>query len=155
MNAKWAAGNWATPPHGEFGDKQLNLKAYRDFVGEVTSETSDNLEAMIFRLKELEGEWHLNTPLLLTSAIGLSGEVGEFNEIVKKLIFHGKEMNAEVQDHMIKELGDIAWYFMNMCRAIGVDMEEVIEYNVKKLKKRYPGGEFDVYQSNNKAKGDI
>jgi len=56
---------------------------------------------------------------------------------------------------MVKELGDIAWYFMNMCRAIGVDMEEVIEYNVKKLKKRYPGGEFDVYQSNNKAKGDI
>ena len=110
---------------------------------------------MIFRLQELEGSWHLNTPLLLTSAIGLSGEVGEFNEIVKKLIFHGKEMNAEVQDHMVKELGDIAWYFMNMCRAIGVDMEEVIEYNVKKLKKRYPGGEFDVYQSNNKAKGDI
>jgi len=150
MNAKWAM-----PPHGQFLDKQLNLKAYRDFVGEVTSDTSDNLEAMIFRLKELEGEWHLNTPLLLTSAIGLSGEVGEFNEIVKKLIFHGKEMNADVQDHMIKELGDIAWYFMNMCRAIGVDMEDVIEYNVKKLKKRYPGGEFDVYQSNNKAEGDI
>jgi len=150
MNAKWAM-----PPHGQFLDKQLNLKAYRDFVGEVTSETSDNLEAMIFRLKELEGEWHLNTPLLLTSAIGLSGEVGEFNEIVKKLIFHGKEMNAEVQDHMVKELGDIAWYFMNMCRAIGVDMDEVIEKNVDKLKKRYPGGEFDIYQSNNKVEGDI
>ena len=150
MNAKWAM-----PPHGQFLDKQLNLKAYRDFVGEVTSDTSDNLEAMIFRLKELEGEWHLNTPLLLTSAIGLSGEVGEFNEIVKKLIFHGKEMNAEVQDHMIKELGDIAWYFMNTCRAIGVDMDEVIEKNVDKLKKRYPGGEFDVYKSNNKAEGDI
>ena len=150
MNAKWAM-----PPHGQFLDKQLNLKAYRDFVGEVTSDTSDNLEAMIFRLKELEGEWHLNTPLLLTSAIGLSGEVGEFNEIVKKLIFHGKEMNAEVQDHMIKELGDIIWYFMNTCRAIGVDMDEVIEKNVNKLKKRYPGGEFDVYKSNNKAEGDI
>ena len=26
MNAKWASGDWATPPHGEFGDKQLNLK---------------------------------------------------------------------------------------------------------------------------------
>lgn len=150
MNAKWASGPWV--PEDK---KQINLKAYRDFVGEVTSDTSDSLEAMIFRLQELEGSWHLNTPLLLTSAIGLSGEVGEFNEIVKKLIFHGKEMNADVQDHMVKELGDIAWYFMNMCRAIGVDMEDVIEYNVKKLKKRYPGGEFDVYQSNNKADGDI
>ena len=98
MNAKWASGPWGL----EEEKKQINLKAYRDFVGEVTSDASNDIEAMIFRLRELEGEWHLNTSLLLTSGIGLSGEVGELNEIVKKLIFHGKEMNADVQDHMIK-----------------------------------------------------
>ena len=47
MSAKWASGPWISE------EKQINLKAYRDFVGEVTSDTSDNLEAMIFRLQEL------------------------------------------------------------------------------------------------------
>jgi NTP pyrophosphatase (non-canonical NTP hydrolase) len=91
----------------------------------------------------------------MTGAIGIASEGGEFSEIVKKCVFQGKPLNDETLFHIKRELGDIAWYFANACRAIGANPSEVIEENVRKLESRYPGGHFDVYYSENRKEGDL
>lgn len=132
---------------------QVDLNRYRDFVAEVTSDASNDLETLITRLRELNET--VNIALLMTGGTGLASEGGEFNEIIKKCIFQGKPMNEETVFHMKRELGDIAWYFVNACRAIGEDPNDVIAENVRKLEARYPGGEFDVYYSENRQEGDL
>jgi NTP pyrophosphatase (non-canonical NTP hydrolase) len=115
------------------------------------------------RLDELDGNYtgngthgpDINVPLLLTACLGLAAESGEFIEIPKKMFFQGKPLNEENLFHMKRELGDIMWYWINACRALNLNPNEVIEENVNKLKARYPGGEFDVYQSENRQQGDI
>jgi hypothetical protein len=133
--------------------KQVDLNAYTDFVAAVTSSASNDLESMIARLRELNET--VNIALLMTGGIGMASEGGEFNEIIKKCVFQGKPMNEETVFHMKRELGDIAWYFVNACRAIGEDPNEVIAENVRKLEARYPGGQFDVYYSENRRAGDL
>ena len=132
---------------------QVDLNRYRDFVEEVTSNASNDLEAMITRLRELNEV--VNIALLMTSGIGLASEAGEFDEIIKKCVFQGKPMNEDTVFHMKRELGDVAWYWVNACRAIGMDPNEVIAENVRKLEARYPGGQFDVYYSENRKEGDL
>lgn len=132
---------------------QVDLKRYQDFVKTVTSDASNDLETLIERLRELNET--VNIALLMTGGIGLSSEGGEFNEIVKKCVFQGKPMNEDTVFHMKRELGDIAWYFVNACRSIGEDPNEVIAENVRKLEARYPGGEFDVYYSENRKENDL
>jgi NTP pyrophosphatase (non-canonical NTP hydrolase) len=131
----------------------VDINKYREFVAGVTSDASNDLEAMIARLRELNEV--CNVSLLMTGAIGIASEGGEFSEIVKKCVFQGKPLNDETLFHIKRELGDIAWYFANACRAIGVNPSEVIEENVRKLESRYPGGHFDVYYSENRKEGDL
>ena len=88
-------------------------------------------------------------------AIGMASEGGEFSEIVKKCVFQGKPLNDETVFHAKRELGDIMWYWINSCRALGLDPNEVVAENVNKLKARYPGGEFDVHYSENRKEGDL
>jgi len=133
--------------------KQIDLNAYSDFVQEVTSDASNDMETMITRMRELNET--VNISLLMTGAVGLSAEGGELMEIVKKCIFQGKPMNEDTVFHMKRELGDIAWYFINSCRAIGEDPNDVFAENVRKLESRYPGGEFDPYYSENRQDGDL
>jgi len=133
--------------------KQVDLNAYKEFVTAVTSDASNDLETLIVRLRELNET--VNIALLMTGGTGLASEGGEFNEIIKKCIFQGKPMNDETVFHMKRELGDIAWYFVNACRAIGEDPNDVIAENVRKLEARYPGGSFDVYYSENRQEGDL
>ena len=133
--------------------KIVDINKYRDFVGAVTSDASNDLEAMIVRLRELNEV--VNISLLMTGAIGMSAEGGEFAEVVKKCVFQGKPMNEDTIFHMKRELGDIAWYLVNACRAIGEDPSAIIEENVRKLEARYPGGAFDVSHSENRKDGDI
>jgi NTP pyrophosphatase (non-canonical NTP hydrolase) len=136
--------------------EKIDLNKYSEFVEEVTSEESNQLSPMARRLSILEGtDGKINMYLLLTGGIGLSSETGEFNEIIKKCIFQGKPLNDETVFHCKRELGDIIWYWINSCRALGLDPNEVIEENVNKLKSRYPGGEFDVHYSENRQKGDL
>tara|TARA_B100001027_G_scaffold41136_1_gene26196 strand:+ start:31586 stop:31999 length:414 start_codon:yes stop_codon:yes gene_type:complete len=136
--------------------EKVDLNKYSEFVEEVTSEESNQLSPMARRLSILEGtDGKINMSLLLTGGIGLSSETGEFNEIIKKCIFQGKPLNDETVFHCKRELGDIIWYWINSCRALGLDPNEVIEENVNKLKSRYPGGEFDVHYSENRQKGDL
>lgn len=133
--------------------QQIDLNRYKDFVNVVTSNASNDLESLITRLRELNEV--VNIPLLMTGSTGVAAEGGEFAEIVKKCVFQGKPMNEETIFHMKRELGDIAWYWVNACRAIGVDPNDVIAENVRKLEARYPGGQFDVFYSENRKEGDL
>lgn len=140
--------------------KQIDLNKYKDFVAMVTSNESNDTGALVERLQNLEklaaiDGIQLNMALLLTSSIGLASEGGEFSEIVKKMAFQGKPYNEENRFHMKRELGDIAWYWTNACRALGYDPNEIIAENVDKLVARYPGGSFDAYYSENRKAGDL
>lgn len=133
----------------------VDLNRYSEFVFEVTSKPSRNIEEFISRLNELADMDKINVPLLLTAGIGLASEGGEFNEIVKKMFFQGKPLNDDNVFHMKRELGDIMWYWINACTALNIDPNEVIAENVEKLKARYPGGEFNVWHSENRKEGDL
>jgi len=135
---------------------QVDLNKYKEFVQEVTSKESNQLSEMFYRAKDIEtNNPNINTALLMTGAIGIASEGGEFSEIVKKCMFQGKPMDDETIFHCKRELGDILWYWINSCRALDIDPNEVVEENVNKLKARYPGGEFDVHYSENRKDGDL
>ena len=131
------------------------LHNYQDFVKEVTSKESNSTHVLNMKLIDLEKQSGVNMALLMTGAIGIASEGGEFSEIVKKCIFQGKPLDDETVYHIKRELGDIMWYWINSCRALGIDPVSVIEENVNKLKSRYPGGEFDVHYSENRKEGDL
>ncbi|ABA47149.1 putative nucleotide pyrophosphohydrolase [Synechococcus phage syn9] len=132
----------------------IDFLKYAKFVNEVTSQESKDHEAFIYRIQELEG---VGFPVerLLTAAVGMCAEAGEFTEIIKKTLFQGKPVTEENLFHLKREMGDIMWYFMQACLALDVSPEEIIEMNVEKLVARYPGGEFDVHYSENRKAGDL
>jgi len=132
----------------------VDTKKYLEFVDTVTSLPSKDTKAMINRLMELQKEG-MQPERLMTAAVGLCAEAGEFTEIVKKMVFQGKPVNEENIFHMKRELGDICWYLAQACMALDTTLDEVIEMNVDKLKSRYPGGTFDVHQSENRKEGDL
>ena len=133
---------------------KIDLNKYQEFVQEVTSQESNDSGEMAMAISKLE-ESGVNVSLLLTGAVGISAEGGEFMEIVKKCIFQGKPLNEETQFHAKRELGDIMWYWINSCRALNIDPNDVIAENVRKLEARYPGGSFDAYYSENRQDGDL
>lgn len=133
---------------------QVDLNKYKDFVEKVTSDQSNDITKATEAMYNLESSG-VNISLLLTGAVGMSAEGGEFMEIVKKCIFQGKPLDEDTQFHAKRELGDIMWYWINSCRALGIDPNEVIAENVRKLEKRYPGGSFDAYYSENRQEGDL
>jgi len=135
--------------------KNVDLNKYKEFVEKVTSLQSNETGGLTAQLEKLEKDSDVNMALLLTGAIGIASEGGEFAEIVKKCIFQGKPLDADTIFHAKRELGDIAWYWINSCRALGLDPNDVLEENVNKLKSRYPGGEFDVHYSENRKDGDL
>ena len=133
----------------------VDTNKYLDFVTEVTSLPSTDLAALLSRITELDIEQDADVPRLLTAALGLTAESGEFTEVVKKIILQGKPYNEDNVFHMKRELGDICWYIAQACMALDTSFDEVIEMNVDKLKARYPGGEFDVHKSENRKDGDV
>ena len=133
--------------------KQIDFSKYALFVDGVTSGSSKDYQCFIESLIYLDGKG-ANIERLLTAAVGISAEGGEFMEIVKKMLFQGKPWNDDNREHLIIELGDVMWYVMQACMALDVSIEDVVAGNVEKLKKRYPGGEFDVYKSENRAAND-
>ena len=88
---------------------------------------------------------------LLNGCLGLSGEVGEFNDMIKKCIFHEKALDVE---HAKKECGDIFWYLAIICESLRWDIDEIMQMNIDKLKARYPEG-FSVERANNRKDGDL
>lgn len=133
----------------------IDLNKYKEFVESVTSGPSNNINEFTNRINELSTNSNVNIPLLVTGAIGLGSETGEFQEIVKKILFQGKPLNEDNIFHMKRELGDIGWYWINACRALELDPNDVLGENVDKLKSRYPGGEFDPFYSENRKSNDL
>ena len=134
----------------------IDLNKYKDFVEAVTSRPSNDLTDFINRVDNLDSnELNINIPLLMTACFGLAAEAGEFIEVPKKIIFQGKPLDAENVFHMKRELGDVMWYWINACRALNLDPNDVIDENVRKLESRYPGGSFDAHYSENRKQGDI
>jgi NTP pyrophosphatase (non-canonical NTP hydrolase) len=132
----------------------VDPQKYQEFVDAVTSNESKNYYDFAQRIAILQDQ-DFPTERLLTAAVGMSAESGEFTEVIKKIIFQGKPVNEENLFHLKRELGDIMWYVMQACMGLDITLDEVIEMNVDKLVKRYPGGEFDVHYSENRQEGDL
>ena len=131
----------------------VDYEKYTEFVNAVPSDESKDYSAFDKRTYELTKD--IPVERLLTAALGICAEGGEFTEVVKKIVFQGKPVNDENIFHMKRELGDICWYLAQACMALDTTFDEVIEMNVEKLKARYPGGEFDVHFSENRKEGDL
>jgi hypothetical protein len=134
--------------------KQVDLVKYTQFVDGTTSYPSKSNEEFIARIRQL-AEGDVPIARLMTAAVGLSAEAGEFTEIIKKIAFQGKELTEDNRTHLIKELGDVYWYFTQAMLGLDVDLNEVVLTNVMKLTARYPEGAFDVLRSENRVEGDI
>ena len=133
----------------------VDTEKYLEFVSEVTSDPSKDIAQLFRRMTDLDVVQDADIPRLLTAALGLSAESGEFTEVIKKIILQGKPYNEENVFHLKRELGDICWYLAQACMALDTTFDEIIEMNVEKLKARYPGGEFDVHKSENRKEGDL
>ena len=133
-------------------DKDFLLD-YTRFVDEVTSDASKDAQALSDSLDVIDN-FGVSPERVLTAAIGISAEGGEFAEIVKKCIFQGKPMDDDAQYHMKRELGDIMWYIAQACIALSISLEDVLDTNIQKLEARYPDG-FEAFRSENRKEGDI
>jgi NTP pyrophosphatase (non-canonical NTP hydrolase) len=133
----------------------IDLNKYTQFVDAVTSKESNNYDHLQQRVSELRNTTNVNISLLMTACFGLAAESGEFIEIPKKILFQGKPITEENIFHMKRELGDVIWYWVNACRALNLDPNDVIQENVNKLESRYPGGSFDAHYSENRRAGDL
>ena len=131
----------------------IDFNRYEEFVAAVTSNASTNFVDFADRIGELDREG-ANIERLLTAGVGINAEGGEFLEIIKKMVFQGKPWNEDNREHLIIELGDLLWYVAQATMALDVSFDEVIERNVKKLEKRYPGGKFEINRSEVRAAGD-
>ena len=132
----------------------IDLNKYVEFVDTTTSKPSKQYSDFQNRLQELEIQG-FPTERLLTAAVGMSAEAGEFTEIVKKIIFQGKPVNQENLFHLKRELGDIMWYVSQACIGLDISLEEVIQMNFEKLSARYPEGAFTIERSENRVEGDL
>ena len=130
------------------------LKDYVNFVNNVTSEESRLKFPFRASLDRMENQFGTPPQRLITAALGLSAEAGEFGDLVKKCLFQGKELNKENRELMIKEQGDVMWYLAQGCMALGVTIDEVLWANIDKLEKRYPNG-FEVARSENRSQKDV
>lgn len=134
--------------------QKIDSEKYIDFVKQVTSPASSDINVLIERMKELDGEG-VKLTHLLTFALGASAELGEAVEIIKKCLLQGKPFNDAAKEHLLKECSDSFWYFAQLCIAMGVSFEDIMQINYEKLSSRYPEGTFSVYRSENRVEGDL
>jgi NTP pyrophosphatase (non-canonical NTP hydrolase) len=149
--------NKETLPNGEIKftmTNKIDFSKYQEFVDAVTSDASKDFVSFSDRIVELDRNG-ANIERLLTAAVGINAEGGEFMEIVKKMIFQGKPWNDDNKNHLKIELGDVMWYVTQACIALDVSIDEIVASNVNKLMRRYPEGYFDPYYSENREVGDL
>ena len=127
---------------------------YLRFVDSVTSDESKVASQFIARTAQLQAEG-CKVERLLTAAVGISAEGGEFLEIVKKIAFQGKPYDEASINHLKIELGDVLWYVAQACMALDVSLDDVIAQNITKLAARYPDGHFNSYFSENRRIDDL
>ena len=118
----------------------------------LASRTNDGFATSRLMTKMIEHEdWLIDIGGVLNACLGLAGEVGELNDMIKKWVFHEKELD---ETHLKKELGDVMWYVAMMCQSMGWELDDVLQMNIDKLIARYPEG-FDVIKANNRQEGDV
>ena len=141
------------------------INDYALFVDKCTSEASKDTSIMCDRLDYLRGDYSMkggevleqevDMARLMTALIGMMAESGEFAEVVKKKVFQAdSEFSDDEIFHMKRELGDVLWYWVQGCKALGFTPDEVMDENIRKLEKRYPNG-FEVIRSEVREQGDI
>lgn len=152
----------------EYEDISATLIANRDTINELKNainelsnaikEFKDALEEWInenesytdLALKTLNKDVFEQKDLILNASLGLSGEVGEVNDIIKKYMYHGHKLDNDTKEKIIFELGDVCWYVALMAWAIDkTKFEDVLNKNIAKLEKRYHG-EFSTEKSINR-----
>ena len=136
-------------------EQVIDTNKYIDFVRDTTSPASKDFAQLLSRMTELEVNDDVDVSRLLTAALGISAEAGEFTEIVKKILLQGKPYNEDNVFNMKRELGDICWYIAQACMALDTNFEEILEINYQKLSARYPEGTFSVHKSENRNDGDV
>ena len=136
-------------------EQVIDTNKYIDFVRDTTSPASKDFAQLLSRMTELEVKDDVDVSRLLTAALGISAEAGEFTEIVKKILLQGKPYNEDNVFHMKRELGDICWYIAQACMALDTNFEEILEINYQKLSARYPEGTLSVHKSENRNDGDV
>ena len=134
--------------------EQKQFNDYGNFVISTTSQESLHTETLVDRLMDLHVKQEVEFSQLLTASIGMQAESGEFSEIIQKIIFQGKEFNEAERFHLMRELGDVLWYWVQGCKALGYTPQQVMEENIRKLESRYPNG-FEVVRSEVRKEGDI
>jgi len=130
------------------------LVDYIRFVDEVTSEASKDPQEFSDALDIIDETSGVSPERLITAAMGICAEGGEFTEVVKKCVFQGKPMDEHTMYHLKRELGDIMWYIAQGCIALEVPLEDIIWMNIEKLEARYPNG-FEQFRSENRKDGDV
>ena len=124
---------------------------YTHFVDSVTSESSRNDELYSERMRQLSKTLDGNYARLDHAVTGLAGESGEVADLWKKVKYLGLEYNEETKNKFIKELGDVCWYLFQTAYALKIPVNEIIDANVEKLKKRHPEGYSSAYLLRKKA----
>ena len=130
------------------------LLDYTRFVDEVTSEASKDPQEFSDALDIIDETSGISPERLITAAMGICAEGGEFTEVVKKCVFQGKPMDEHTMYHLKRELGDIMWYIAQGCIALEIPLEDIIWMNIEKLEARYPNG-FEQFRSENRKDGDV
>jgi|TARA_X000000950_G_scaffold247903_1_gene306575 NTP pyrophosphatase (non-canonical NTP hydrolase) len=141
------------------------INDYAAFVDQCTSDTSKDTTKMCDRVEYLRGDYtmqgnkvidqEIDMARLMTALIGMMAESGEFAEVVKKKVFQAdSKFSVDEIFHMKRELGDVLWYWVQGCKALGFTPDEVMDENIRKLESRYPNG-FEVIRSEVREQGDI
>lgn len=133
---------------------QINSQEYINFVRQTTSPASSDVNVLIERIKELSGQG-VQLTQLLTFALGASAELGESVEIIKKCLLQGKPFDEKAKYALSREVSDTMWYIAQLCIAMNLSFEDIMQINYDKLSARYPEGSFSVHRSENRKEGDI
>jgi NTP pyrophosphatase (non-canonical NTP hydrolase) len=131
----------------------ISLEQYTQFVDATASDSSKNYTDFSQRIADLDQKG-FSTQRVLNAAIGMSAESGEFMEIIKKIVFQGKEPSEENIHHLKRELGDVLWYIAQACIGLNVSLSDVIQMNFDKLSARYPQG-FSINRSEHRPQSDV
>lgn len=124
-------------------------KVYKDLA--MRTANPNATEFLVERINQA-AEMGIDLGKVINAAFGMSGEAGEFEDQLKKWIFHNKELDIV---HLKKELGDVCWYIALTCEAFGWDLDEILQMNIDKLSARYHGGSFSEQAANHKADDDV
>lgn len=121
---------------------------YSEFVDFVTAQVSKDDELYTERFSQLSQKLKGQYSRLDNGIAGLVGEAGEVADVWKKIKYHGLELDEATKQLFVKELGDVCWYLCSVCRALDISLDEVINQNIEKLKKRHPNGFSSAYMKN-------